>query len=419
MGMFLFAAVALVGFTVLLLLRPWQSQAADATTSEREVNTGIYRDQLAELDRDLAAGTLAAADHAQARAELQRRLLDDTAPAGVAAATPPRGMRHTALALAVTVPLLATGLYGVLGQPLAMLPQAAAQDAQHDTSEDEVNQMVAGLAAKLQKNPDDPKGWAMLARSYRAMGKLPEAQAAFARIGDELQKDPTLLAAYADVIAALDGGNLDGKPMELVTRALQLDPDHGMALSLAATAAYKRQDFALAARHWEHLLKQLPPESQDAKWVLKTLDEIRPKIAAAVTTPTAPAAPTRAAPATGATAAATGKTVSGSVTLASELAARVQPSDTVYVFARSADGSRMPLAVQRARVADLPLQFKLDDTLAISPKAKLSDAAQVRIEVRVSRNGNAAPASGDLYGVSEMIKTGTQHVALKIDQIQP
>jgi cytochrome c-type biogenesis protein CcmH len=250
------------------------------------------------------------------------------------------------------------------------------------------------------------------------MGKLPEAKAAFERIGDALQNDPGLLATYADVIGALDGGKLEGKPMELVNRALQLDPDHGMALSLAATAAYKRQDFALAARHWERLLKQLPPESQDAQWLVKTLDEIRPKIAA--TAPAQkPAATTRSAPAADATAATASKTVSGSVTLASELAARVQPGDTVYVFARAADGSRMPLAVQRARVADLPLQFKLDDTLAISPKAKLSDAAQVRIEVRVSRNGNAAPASGDLFGVSEMIKTGTQHVALKIDQVQP
>lgn len=420
MGLFLFAAVALVGLTVLLLLRPWQRPSADPEAAVREVNAGIYRDQLAELDRDLAAGTLAPADHAQARAELQRRLLADTAIAP--APQPSRPARHTALWLALVLPLGATGLYALLGQPAALLPQAATQAAgpggSHEVGEDQIMQMVDKLAARLKQNPDDPKGWAMLARSYHAMGRLPEAEEAFQHVGDALNKDPALLSAYADVLASRNGGQIEGKPMELVRRALELDPNYPMALSLAATAAYKRQDFAQAAQHWQRLLDQLPPDSEDAKWLVKTLAEIgapaRPASGAvAAAGPAASAA--RAAPA----AAAGGKTVSGTVTLSAALAAQARPDDTVYVFARPADGSRMPLAVQRARVSDLPLQFKLDDSMAISPQAKLSDASQVRIEARVSRSGKADPAAGDLFGMSPTVPNGASQVALQIDQVRP
>ncbi|HJV96580.1 MAG TPA: c-type cytochrome biogenesis protein CcmI, partial [Albitalea sp.] len=121
MGGFLFAAVALVGVTVLLLLRPWRRSNVDEVATTRELNAGIYRDQLSELERDLSAGTIASADYEQARAELQRRLLDDTALTEV----PPThaARKHgTSMMLAIAVPLLATGLYAWLGTPAALQP---------------------------------------------------------------------------------------------------------------------------------------------------------------------------------------------------------------------------------------------------------------------------------------------------------
>jgi cytochrome c-type biogenesis protein CcmH len=283
MGTFMFAAVTLVGVTILLLLRPWQGLAGDHEATSREINTGIYRDQLAELDRDLSTGTLAAADHAQARAELQRRLLEDASVADHAAAAAPRA-RHTALMIAIALPMAATGLYAWLGAPAALQPPAtqAAAAGQHEVTSAEIEQMVAGLAARLEKNPADPKGWSMLARSYRAMGRLPEAAAAFSRIGDMINRDPVLLAEYADTLAAQANGNIEGRPLQLVMAALKLDADSPMALSLAATAAYQRKDFPQAARHWQRLLKQLPPESEDAQWLVKTLAEIGEPVAPAV-----------------------------------------------------------------------------------------------------------------------------------------
>lgn len=439
---FLIAAGLLVVATLLMLLRPWRRRGVDrtATTTARDINAGLYRDQLAELDRDLAAGTLAAADHAQARDELQRRLLDDaggqgagtavaaTAVAASAAAASAESPR-TAWLIALAVPLLAGSLYAMLGRPAA-LDERARQGA----TQGDVEKMVEGLAARLATNPD-PKGYAVLARSYRVMGRMQDARAAFARVGPELERDPNLLAEYADTLAATAQGNLEGKPLELVAKALALEPNHPMSLALAATAAFNRKDLALASTYWERMLPQLPPDSEDAKWVANQLAEIRATTGAAGA---AGAAVAQAGSAAGAGSAAArvaeagdaGKApaptqgsdaaaIRGRVTLAPALAAEVRPDDTVFVFARAAQGPRMPLAVQRARVADLPLAFRLDDASAMSPELRLSTATEVRIEARISRSGSATPAPGDLIGVGPVVKPGASDLLLMIDQRRP
>lgn len=413
MTVFLTAAALLVVFTLLLLLRPWRRRRVDIAATTREINTGIYRDQLTELDRDLAAGTLAEADHAQARAELQRRLLDD-ASIDEATTTAPSGARTTSLLIAFAVPLLAASLYAWLGQPAALDPMA-----RQGATPGEVEKMVAALATRLASKPDDPKGWAVLARSYRVMGRLQDAQNAFARIGAELESDPVLLAEYADVLAASANGNLEGRPLELLARALKLDPDNPMALALSATAAFNRKDISMAATQWERLLKQLPPESEGAKWVIDQLAEIRTAAGrgGAAQAPATPAAAS-AAVATGASTA-EGATIRGRVSLAPALAAQVLPTDTVFVFARAAQGPRMPLAVQRARVSDLPLNFRLDDSLAVSPDFKLSSFGEVRVEARISRSGSATPGPGDLIGVGPVVKPGISNLSIQIDQTRP
>ena len=199
-----------------------------------------------------------------------------------------------------------------------------------------------------------------------------------------------------------------------------------MALSLAATAAYQRQDFAQAAMYWQRLLPRLPPDSDEAKWLQKMLASIAAPggpatpPAASASTPVPTAAPATTPGSTTVAAADAGATsVSGTVTLAPKLLDAVRPGDTVFVFARAVDGSRMPLAVQRARVADLPLKFRLDDSMAMSPQSRISDAAAMRIEARVSRSGNAAPESGDLHGSSAPVKPGATGVDLQIDQVRP
>ncbi len=381
-----------------------KSGAARDRTSRRALNTAIYRDQLAELERDRAAGNLGEADYAQARDELQHRLLEDAgeAESATAVAMP---AKSSALALALLLPVGAAGLYLWLGNPAALeIP-----GTRHEISADQINDMVAKLAARMAQNPDDLKGWSMLARSYKALRRFEEGEKAFEQVmrlggGD----DPNVLADFADLLAVRAGGNIEGKPLELVNRALQINPEHTMALALAGSAAYAREDFAATAGYWERLLKLLPPESEDARALTTALEEVRAKGGATKQAATAKPGPVAA-----------NKSVSGQVSLAPALAAKVQPGDTLFVFARAIDGSRMPLAVLRARVADLPLKFTLDDSLALNPELKISAATQLKVEARISKSGDATSRPGDLSGESGPLKPGAGNVKILIERATP
>lgn len=398
--LFLGIAAAISIVALALLARPLLMRAGAARAVSRQaLNAAIYGDQLAELERDRVSGSLAQGDYDQAKNELQHRLLEDAQTADLAP-LPSRPAWQALVLLAVGLPAAALVTYVWLGNPRA---QQATID--RDQGSAEVEQMVAGLAARLEKNPDDLKGWGMLARSYKVMRRLDEAERAFGRLGDSLYADPNLLAEYADLLATRANGNLEGKPMQLVQKALEIDPQHMMSLSLAGTAAYNRADWATALRYWEKLYALMPPDSEDAQALAATLTEIRAK---AGVQPAAAVKP-----------AAKGASVSGEVRLAPELKGRVGGDELLFVYARPASGGRMPLAVLRARAADLPLKFRLDDSLAIGPEAKISGAKEVQVEARISKSGSANPGPGDLVARALSVRVGASGVLLQIDQATP
>lgn len=278
MTVFLAIAALLTLLVVGWLMRALMRPAAGNLVSSQNLNISIYRDQLQALERDLARGALSAADYEATRDELQLRMLDDTdaGDTAPARATPvPRAGRRTALAIAVLIPVAAAGMYAWLGQPAAIDP-AAAQVAANQ----QVEQMVEGLAARLKANPGDRKGWAMLARSYKVMGRLDEAEQAFLKAGDAINNDPELLVAYADLLAVRADHNIAGRPLELVQQALALDPKHPMGLMMVGVAAYRGGDFKAAVSHWEKLLTVLPPDSDDARQIESNIAEARERAGA-------------------------------------------------------------------------------------------------------------------------------------------
>ena len=403
--LFLGIAALISLLSLALLLRPLLLRRSTTQVASRQaLNAAIYGDQLAELERDRVSGNLADSDFEQARSELQRRLLEDAQTVDAAVSQPTRPAWQVLLLLAVALPTAALVTYVWLGHPRAQQSSAVA----HDESVAQVEQMVAALAARLEQNPGDLKGWAMLARTYKVMQRFDDAERAFARLGDTLYQDPTLLAEYADLMAVRADGNLEGKPRQMVEKALQLDPNHMMALSLAGTAAYNRNDYAAALGYWNHLYTLLPPESEDAQSLAATLNEIRAKAGVKGTVPTAQPK-----------AAASGKSVSGEVSLSPQLKAKVQADDTLFIFARPAGGARMPLAVLRARAADLPLKFTLDDKLALTPQTAISTVSEVRVEALISKSGTANAGPGDLTGQSPPVKVGATGVRLVIDKLAP
>jgi cytochrome c-type biogenesis protein CcmH len=248
----------------------------------------------------------------------------------------------------------------------------------------------------------------MLARSYKAMGRYDDAAKAYGRAGAFIDDEPALLADYADILVAVSG-TFVGKPRELITKALKRDPDHAHALWLSGTAEFEAGKFNQAIGDWERLLKQLPPDSDEARSVQGSIAEAVSRGGKAGAAPAAKAPQKVGA----------GDTVKGRVELAAALKDKAAPSDTVMVIARPADGSRMPLAVLRAKVAELPLQFTLDDKLAMSPDHAISRHKEVSIEARISKTGMANPQPGDLLSAPQTVKVGASGIKLLVEQIRP
>jgi cytochrome c-type biogenesis protein CcmH len=419
MTAFIIGAAVAVLIALALLLRPFFRMSASANASQRQLNAAILREQLAKLDQDLADGTLRQEDYAQARAEVQRRVLEDTSEEDAVATL--HAPKRTLVGLALVVPLVAIAVYVITGNPNSM---SATGLAQRPTSDD-IERMVQGLADRLAKEPDNLKGWAMLAKSYKVMGRSVESEKAFERAGAFIEDDAQMLADYADVAATNANGNLSGKPAALLEKALKVDPNNGMALWLAGTAAMNEKKYDRTLELWDRLAKLLQPGSEDAQTLQGAINEVRtlagkgpaPNAAiasAAVNSNASAGASAGTAPAAKAN---PGASVSGTVELAPTLKAQAAPTDTVMVIAR-VPGTRMPVAVLRVHASDLPLKFTLDDSLSMSPQALLSAAKEVDIEARVSKSGLAKPEPGDLISSVQTVKVGSKDVALKVAQVR-
>lgn len=405
-GFFLAAGVLLLA-VLAILLRPLlrRNAAAMSAVDRREANLAILRDELRELERSREEGSLNEGDFEQARRELQRRLLEEVEPSHKPVPAPISSGKRTAIALLVALPLAAAGGYAVLGNPQGLDPA----HTQARMSPQEIDALLQKLVDRLKANPNDMQGWVMLARSYKALGRFAESATAFAKAEPLLDSEPALLADYAEALAEANGGKFTGKPDELIARALKVNPDEPMALFVAGESANERRDYAAIVDYWGRLLLQVEPGSQDAQTLGAAVDQAREMLASQGRTPAGKKSPPTAA-----------RAISGEVILSGKLSAQAKPDDPVFIFARPADGSsRMPLAVLRIRVADLPYRFRLDDSTAMQGGQKLSEVAAVALEARIARAGMATRSSGDLFGVVEKAKVGTQDARLVIDQVQP
>ena len=407
MTLFWVYAALLTAVALAILVTPLvrnRTRTGPAVSREAS-NLTVFRDQLAELDADLAAGTIGQDQWEAARGDLQRGLLEDAAAPAVAAVPAMTRSKAVTIGVAIAVPLIAVLAYLGLGNPQALDPAkvSTAQGAPHQLTGEQIESMVARLAERLEANPDDVEGWIMLARTYSAMGRHDEAAKAFAKAETRFPQNAQLLADYADSLAMTQGQTLVGKPEALVQRALKADGNNLKALALAGTVEFEKQNFAKAAEYWKRMLPLLPADSEKGNSVRASIKEAEDKAGAA------PRSVVAIAPA-----ATTGARLSGTIKLAPALAARAAPDDTVFVLARPAQGSRMPLAAVRVKVKDLPLAFSFDDSMAMSPEAKLSNFAQVVVAARVSKSGNVMPEAGDLEGVSKPVRPGTAGLSVEI-----
>ncbi len=390
---------ALLGTGALFyVLRPLLAARKDPQVSRREANIAIYRDQMRELDADLAAGTLAQADYERSKLELESRLLEDVSAAE--RSTMPSHGRRAALVVGIAVPLLAIGIYFATGNLRALDPHAGVPDSA------QVEAMVGRLAAKMRENPDDIEGWKLLGRSYAVMGRYDDSVKAFAQAAQRAPQDAQLLADFADVLAMARGGKLGGEPEKLVERAVQIDPKNLKALALLGTAAYERKDYARAAEVWGRMLPLVPQGSEDARTISENVEEAR-KLAG-IGSSSKPASQPAAKAHPG---------VRGTVRLDARLKQEVKPDDVLFIFARAPEGPPLPLAVLKARAADLPFKFALDDSLAMAQGVTVSSQPKIVVTARIAKSGKPQAAAGDLQGASKPVANDAAGVDVVIDSV--
>ena len=404
MTSFYIIAALLTLVAVAWLLMPLLRTRSAAQPQRDVTNLAIFKDQLAELDADVRAGTLSPDQYGQAKIDLERRVLEEieTGKAVEHDRSKPALARVTAIVLALAVPVGAALLYAQIGNPGAMVQHA---EQPQEFTPQQIDQMVAQLAERMQKNPDDPRGWAILGRSYYVMQRYQEAADAYEQLLKRIPPDADVLADYADALAMAQGRSLAGKPLDALRQALELDPDHWKSLALVGTEAFERKDYRAALRHWERLLALAPPNSEVGQQIAASVAQAREL--AGIKAPVASTAPVANA------------SLSGMVRLAPAMVAKADPSDTVFVYARATEGPKMPLAIMRLQVKDLPAEFKLDDTQAMTPAARLSQHKRVTLVARVSKSGNATTQSGDLIANGRDVEVGSRDVALLIDTQVP
>ena len=389
------AAVLVVALAFVLwplLRRPPAPPAEDVA----RVNLEVLRDQQAELDDDLRSGVLDRDQYRGAREDLERRVLEEARPRTQAGA-PARRPISAAVSAAVAIPAFSVLLYLALGSPQAL--EVAPHDADEVSSVtmEQFQGMTEKLAARLRERPDDWEGWAMLGRAYKALQRSEEAAKAWAEAAKLKPDSADVLADYAEALAVASGGKLAGEPTRLLERALKLNPKHQKALALAGGAAFENRDYRTAIRYWERLLALSEDEPDLAQALRSGIQEARSRMTATAKT----------------------SAVSGTVSIAPELEDQVQPESAVFIFARPVGGPRMPLAISRVQVKDLPYDFTLDDTMAMTPEAKLSSFPRVIIGARVSQTGSARASSGDLEGFSKETSPGTRGIRVVIDRAVP
>jgi cytochrome c-type biogenesis protein CcmH len=400
----------------LLRTRSRTSQAA-----RRDVNIAVYRDQMKEMDADRTNGLISEAQYQTAKLELEARLADDALMTDEGPEPGRVSSRRLGFILGAVLPITAFGLYFWLGNPASLIatpaPQSdAAQPAMAGAPADhDFAKLIQKVEEKVKASPDDGEAWTMLAKSYAVVERWPDAQRAYERANELLPQDASVLSGYAEAVAINNNRNLAGKPMELVQRALSIDPQNIKGLELSGIHALQQKNYTEASDYFKRLLDLLPPESSYAQDILaayKQAEQMAHPGIAGLDNLASPPSPEATPPSM-----ASGATIKGSIDIAPALKSRLAASDVLFIFARAGQGGP-PVAALRSSAGQLPMEFELNDSMAMNPANTLSQHPQVSLVARVSKSGSPMGQAGDLEGTVPVVKVGAAGVKIVIDQVK-
>jgi cytochrome c-type biogenesis protein CcmH len=411
------AAVALaLAFVLPFLLR--NNKNGPEKAARRDINLAVYRDQMKDLKTELANTQLSPEQFQASKLELETRAAEDALAHedGVAA---PVASHRLGFGLAAVLPMAAIGLYFALGNPGVLTAVASGQNASTvaaGPTEQDILRMVQQIEARTQANPADSEAWEALATANAMMARWPEALQAFQKTYELLPTKATVMSGYAEALAMTGNLVLAGRPIELVTSALKIDPNNKKGLELAGIHAYQNQDFAQAVQFLDRLQPLLSPETPYAQEILGMRNEAQRLAQLGGAAQTAGA--TSPATLDGQAVPGPSATVAGSVEVAAALQSRVGNQDTIYLIARAGE-SGPPLAAARLPMGAFPMRFSLDDSMAMSPANTLSNHREVVVLARISASGNPIAQPGDLEGRITGVAVGAKGVKLVIDRVVP
>ncbi|MBV4484250.1 c-type cytochrome biogenesis protein CcmI [Pseudomonas sp. SWRI153] len=378
-GLLLLVALS---FLLIPVLRERRVQREEDRTA---LNVALYQERVAELQAQQAEGVLDAAQLDSGRAEAARELLADTE--GVAAPRVSRLGKPLPLLAAILVPVLGLGLYLHFGA--ADKVELTREFAQAPRSMEE---MTLRLERAVAAQPDSAEGLYFLGRTYMAQERPAEAAKLFERAANLSGRQPELLGQWAQAQYFADGKKWSDKIQALTDEALKADPKEVTSLGLLGIAAFEGERYQEAIDYWNRLLAQLPADDKSREALQGGIARAAEKLQASGGKVAQAIAPKSAV-------------LKVSVNLASELKGKVQPGDSVFIFARATSGPPAPLAARRLTVADLPVTLELSDADAMMPQLKLSNFPEVQLVARISRAGQ--PTAGEWIGRSGPLASST------------
>lgn len=382
--MFYLAAGLLVILALAFALWPlaWAGAAARPRSNRSAVMRALYRDRVAELEAETAAGQLDAETRSKVVDELSANLLEEYQAAGSAAQPEPAGqssagLRRTFWLLLILLPAAGIGVYLSAGEPDAMTLAGASEVLRLDpeADRDRIEGWRGHLARRVEARPEDGQSWYLLGVSRLQLGEFGAAADAFSRAHRHMGSDPHVSLYWLQARYLAAGGRMDERSRALAEQVLEARPSQPLVLEMLAFDAYRRGDYQTAVTQLNQALNNPLPGRQRAA-LLGALEQARgrmgtlsPTIDVAVTAP--PGAPR---------------------------------SGTLFVIARPPGGG-MPYAVVRRPAEALPLSVRLDDTVTMSG-LKLSNAEQIQVVVRLSRSGNPTAGPGDWEWQSRTLEPG-------------
>ncbi len=425
---------------VVIVIYPLLRVRGSTAIAYKDSNLGLYEDKIAELEADLGEGRIDHEQYQQARQEIDRELLQDVQGESAETASlhyAARVKRQPGLAVMISVflPMLSLLVYLKLGMHASTKPQfaeamanaqaqAQAQQAQASRHPEQsgtagsIEDVTKKLAERLNQQGGSVEEWTMLGRAYKHLGQYLLAAEAY---DQAMKQNPTaqLMIEYSEALALGNNQRFTPKARELVMRALELEPDNVNVLWFAGVAEFQAGNYRSTIEHLSRLSEHAKQDADMSRTLRIYIDKARDELIAA-----GEAVPTTdeimGAQASSGEAAGTGASIQVSIDINDDVRSRFGDADTVFVYARAAAGPKMPLAVQRLTLNQLPATVTLDDSMAMMEGMNMSSFGSVVVSARVTKTGNAIAQAGDYIGEFKVDDVAsTEQVSIKIDtQVQ-